>query len=111
MLIQPDGLLWSPYNLQFNKYLTVSHSIQCSSCKFLFYFVVCLSPTNDSFPLMLKKGSYLFIICLFYFRQRKCNKCYIVLMDIRSMLENRTDAGGKLNNLYREIMLLLNTLE
>ena len=45
------------------------------------------------------------------FRQRKCTKCYTVLMDIRSMMEKRQEAPGKLANLHKEILLLISTLD
>ncbi|KAK7114753.1 katanin p80 WD40 repeat-containing subunit B1-like isoform X2 [Littorina saxatilis] len=44
-------------------------------------------------------------------RQRKCTQCYTNLMEIRSMMEKRQDASGKLTNLYKEILLLISTLD
>lgn len=44
-------------------------------------------------------------------RQRKCSHCYQVLNDIKSMMEKRQDVAGRLSNLYKEILLLISTLD
>ncbi|KAK7500270.1 hypothetical protein BaRGS_00008493 [Batillaria attramentaria] len=44
-------------------------------------------------------------------RQRKCSRCYSVLMEIRSILEKRQDATGKMATLYKEMLLALSTLD
>lgn len=44
-------------------------------------------------------------------RNKKCSRCHTVLMDIRSMIEKRRDAAGKLASLYKEILLLMSTLD
>ncbi|PVD20329.1 hypothetical protein C0Q70_18483 [Pomacea canaliculata] len=44
-------------------------------------------------------------------RNKKCSRCHTALMDIRSMIEKRRDAAGKLASLYKEILLLMSTLD
>ncbi|KAL8622125.1 hypothetical protein ACOMHN_056610 [Nucella lapillus] len=44
-------------------------------------------------------------------RQKKCTRCYTVLMDIRGMMEKRNNATGPLASLYKEVLLLISTLD
>ncbi|XP_064598866.1 LOW QUALITY PROTEIN: katanin p80 WD40 repeat-containing subunit B1-like [Liolophura sinensis] len=44
-------------------------------------------------------------------RHRKCNSCYTHLSSVRGTLEKRPNLQGKLGNLYREVQILISTLE
>ncbi|XP_067652275.1 katanin p80 WD40 repeat-containing subunit B1-like isoform X5 [Haliotis asinina] len=44
-------------------------------------------------------------------RHQKCHTCYMSLMDIRLVLEKRQGLAGKLGSTFKEVMLLMGTLD
>ena len=46
-----------------------------------------------------------------FFRSRKCNICYRVLMDIRSVIDKKTSLAGKVGDTFRQLQILLGTLD
>ena len=48
---------------------------------------------------------------LFPFRSRKCNACYRVLMDIRTVIDKKTSLSGKVGDTFRQLQILLGSLD
>ncbi|XP_046379150.2 katanin p80 WD40 repeat-containing subunit B1-like isoform X2 [Haliotis rufescens] len=44
-------------------------------------------------------------------RHQKCHTCYMALMDIRLLLEKRQGLAGKLGSTFKQVMLLMGTLD
>lgn len=44
-------------------------------------------------------------------RSRKCNLCYRVLMDIRSVIDKKTSLAGKVGDTFRQLQILIGSLD
>lgn len=53
----------------------------------------------------------MFLMDVVYFRQRKCNNSYLQLVAIREVLEKKQNVTGRLGSAFREVIILIGTLE